>query len=76
MPESVTITTEDGKQLTEGDRAYNYYDMKPGYIKPNSITMLPDAWFDFIHDDGTRAMLNGARICSIEYAKRRGFRDA
>jgi hypothetical protein len=67
--------TEDGVTLKEGDRAYNYYDMKPGKIGKFSGN-VPDPWFDFDHDDGTRALLNGQRICSVEFAKRRGFRDA
>lgn len=71
-----SITTEDGVVVHEGDRVYNYYDMKPGVIVPNSITMAPDAWFDVQHDDGTRTLLNGARICSIEYARKRGFKGA
>jgi len=70
------IVTEDGVKLKEGDRAYDYYNMKPGYIKPNSITMAPDAWFDFVHDDGSTDLLNGQRICSVEFAKRRRFKDA
>ena len=72
----VVIRTEDGTTFKEGDRAYNYYDMKPGVIRPNSITMAPDAWFDFDHDDGTRALLNGQRICSLAHAKRMGWPNA
>lgn len=70
------VTTEDGVVLNEGDRAYNYYDMKPGVIVPGSIVMAPDLWFVFAHDDGTRCTLNGQRICTIEFARRRGFKDA
>jgi len=73
---SVQIRTEDGVTVGENDRVYNYYDMKPGYIKPNSIRMMPDPWFDVVHDDGTTSVLNGERICSLQYAKRRGFKDA
>ena len=77
-PERVepTITTEDGAKLAEGDRAYNYYDMKPGTIRRGRTTADPDPWFDFDHDDGTRALLNGVRICSLEGARRRGFPGA
>jgi hypothetical protein len=71
--ESVIIT-EDGKVLKEGDRAYDYYNMKPGKI--GKLDSLQSGWFDFYHDDGTRCFLNGQRICSVEYAKRRGFKDA
>jgi hypothetical protein len=65
--------TEDGVELKEGDRAYNYYDMKPGKIGRASFS---EGWFDFEHDDGTIQLLNGQRICSVEFAKRRGFRNA
>ncbi len=68
------VVTEDGVKLVEGDRAYNYYDMKPGLIGKESSGF--DGWFDFHHDDGTRALLNGQRICSTGFAKARGFRDA
>lgn len=67
--------TGDGVLVQEGDRAYNYYDMKPGKVGRHAGN-LPDPWFDFEHDDGTITVLNGQRICSMEYAKRRGFKDA
>lgn len=76
-PQTATIRTEDGVDLHPGDRAYNYYDMKPGRIRGEGrIRHLPDDWFDFDHDDGTHALLNGQRICTIEYARRRGFKGA
>lgn len=64
--------TEDGVVLTEGERAYDYYSMKPGYIGEASHS---DGWFTFHHDDGTQCLLNGQRICSVEFAKRRGFKN-
>jgi hypothetical protein len=70
------ITTEDRAKLELGARAYNYYDMKPGTIGKLANTGDPDPWFNFDHDDGTHALLNGARICTIDYARRRGFKDA
>ena len=71
------IITEDGATVQVGDRAYNYYDMKPGRIaKLSSAFADPDPWFDFEHDDGTISLLNGARICTIEFARKRGFRNA
>jgi hypothetical protein len=71
----LTYTTEDGIVLSEGDRAYNYYDMKAGRIGKLAGNM-PDPWFYFHHDDGTRTTLNGQRICSIEFARRRNFKGA
>lgn len=67
--------TEDGVTLTTGDRAYNYYEMKPGRIGKDAGA-FPDPWFDFEHDDGTIGLLNGQRICSVEFAKSRGFKGA
>jgi hypothetical protein len=68
------IRTEDGVIVHEGDRVYDYYNMKPGVIVPGSLTHAPDVWFDVKHDDGTRSLLNGSRICSITFAQRRGFK--
>jgi len=67
-------TTEDGVTVREGDRAYNYYDMKPGVIGKQDGSF--PKWFEFNHDDGTTTNLNGQRICTIEYARQRGFKDA
>lgn len=72
----VVIRTEDGKDVKEGDRVYNYYDMKPGVIVPGTVRMMPDAWFNVEHDNGKRAILNGERICTLEYARKRGFPNA
>lgn len=68
----MSYTTEDGAVVNEGDRVYNYYDMKPGVIGRSTFD---GTWFTFTPDDGSqRNVLNGARVCTIEYAKRRGFR--
>jgi hypothetical protein len=82
----IGIRTEDGKIVHDGDRVYNYYDMVPCTIKfgPYGPTIYhegadanQDIWFDTVQDDGRHsAILNGQRICTIEYAKRRGFRGA
>jgi hypothetical protein len=71
MDENKTITTEDGVALKEGDRAYNYYDMKPGMIE----AIHEDGWFRFVQAGGN-AFLNGQRVCSMEFAIRRGFKGA
>lgn len=87
MPQ--TITTEDNVLLVEGDRAFNYYDMRAGYIGKINDRAQPDPkkgqnsstpieawsnyWFEFHHDDGSRTLLDGSRICSIRYASRRGW---
>lgn len=72
----MTIRTEDGVVVQPGDRVYDYYSMKPGVIQPGSLILAPDVWFDVTHDDGTRNVLNGQRICTMEFARRRGFKDA
>ena len=68
------VVTEDGVDLLPGDRAYDYYSRKAGHIDEAG----PDAqgWFDFNHDGGTRAYLDGSRICSIQYAIRKGWVNA
>jgi hypothetical protein len=71
------IVTEDNQIVAKGDRVYNYYDMWPG-----TIVTDPDdqGWFYVKPDPGSsnrqQALLNGQRICTIAFAKRRGFKDA
>lgn len=72
------VKTEDGKLVYGNDRVYNYYDMEPGIIVEGTITEDgPNAgWFTFENDRGRRNILNGQRICTIAYAKHRGFPNA
>lgn len=85
MPE-ISIQTEDGVIVHEGDRVYNYYDMWPGTIVADSVrdyarggeevNIKRNLWFDVRRDDGDErdtAMLNGERICTIAFAKRKGW---
>lgn len=73
MPLTVeTVTAECGAQLREGDRAYDYYGMKPGVVGE----VGNDGWFLFSHDCGSRSLLNGQRICSMLFARLRGFPGA
>jgi hypothetical protein len=58
--ETKSVLSADGRELKEGDRAFNYYDCKWGVI--GELSRSTDGWFDFKHDDGTRAFLNGERI--------------
>jgi hypothetical protein len=69
-----TYITDDGVTVAKGDRAYNYYDMKPGVVGEQDSSFAD--WFTFNHDDGSRALLNGQRICSMAFARRRGFKGA
>lgn len=53
------LTTEDNRTpITEGQRLFNYYDQKWGTVG----RIDSDGWFDFHHEDGTKALLNGARV--------------
>lgn len=65
----IKYRTEDGGEVGENDRAFNYYDRKAGYIGQADT----GGWFDFHHDDGTVALLNGDRICTIEFATKKGW---
>lgn len=86
MPE---IKTADGVSVQEGDRAFNYYDHKPGVVERVDEQAQPDTmagqnsstpieewtnhWFTFRHDDGSSASLDGSRICSTEFAQKKGW---
>ena len=78
MPlKATSYLAECGTTLHEGDRAYDYYSMKPGRIGKQAGSSGEWAkWFDFIHDDGTITTLNGERICSLAFAARREFPGA
>lgn len=65
-----TIRTEDGKKVAAGSRVFNYYDMKAGII---SSPIDKEGWFDVTHDDGSTALLNGERICTIPFARMKGW---
>ncbi len=62
------ILTADGVEVGDGDRVFNYYDGAWGTITnidpPNSYTN-GDPWFTLKQDDGSRATLNGERVCVI-----------
>lgn len=83
------IITADGVEVTEGDKAFNYYDHKAGTLGHIDHHAQPDTakgqdsstpmnewsnhWFNFLHDDGTRTSLDGSRICSLAHARRQGW---
>jgi hypothetical protein len=83
------IISEDGQPFTDGDLVYNYYDMWPGHIEMDNTLQEElsepgirrsarkrDFWFYVVPENGQRTLLNGERICSMEYAARRGFKGA
>lgn len=68
-------TTEDGRTVHTGQLVYDYYSMEPVVIGRDDA----DGWFEVQRPEGGRAtagILNGQRICTIEYARRREFPGA
>lgn len=62
-------TSNDGVRFAPGDVLFNYYDMKVGTVGPLDTA----DWFDFEQLDGTVKLLNGERVCSLGFAKSRGW---
>ena len=68
-----------------GERVFNYYDMKPGTIVetaryPDPPTMPVHAldggaawWVKVRHDDGSHALLDQSRLCTIDTARAKGW---
>jgi hypothetical protein len=66
-----------------GTPVYNFYDRKPGMIERLARCAQPPTmpvhqrdggaawWVDVRHDDGTSALLDQSRMCSIEFARAR-----
>lgn len=74
-----TYTTEDGATVAEGDLVYDYYSMEPVVIGEPAgfpgwfITYRPDSPMQVY---SSAKMLDGSRICTLSFAKRRGFKGA
>jgi hypothetical protein len=81
-----TLHLECGTEVKHepGTPVYNYYDMKPGEITeaatyPQPLTSSKHGidgaawWVRVLHDDGTTALLDQSRMCSIEFARSRGW---
>lgn len=65
------IIMDGNRELfTVGTPAFNYYDMKVGHPMEYPDH---DGWFNFAQEDGSVALLNGQRICSISHAKKMGW---
>lgn len=70
LPALPTLTLEDGTVASPGDWIYNYYDRFP--VRLGRIG--PDGWADTRREDGTPGpMLNGERLCSLEFAASKGW---
>jgi hypothetical protein len=65
-----TVRTEDGVTLNIGDEAYDYYGFNLGVI---TGPIDSAGWFDLVTADGRKLYRNGERICSIAYARKRGW---
>lgn len=61
--------TEDGIEVGVGTRVYNYYDMEPGEIAADA----GQGWFDFRSDAGKVTLLDGSRVCSMGFARAKGW---
>lgn len=77
-----TLRLSDGTDVPHevGQPIFNYYDMEAGVItalatrpQPDTSGQLPDgiAWWV----DTTAGYLDGSRMCSIEFARRKGWVD-
>ncbi len=84
------VIAEDGHHFQNGDEVYNYYDMWPGTIElteydidvlkrpeTNRRTRSTNLWF-YVQplDGGQKALLNGQRICSREFARMKDWPGA
>jgi hypothetical protein len=69
------IITEDKVVVQEGDTVYDFYNRKWGTIRVGSAQTdsVSGTWFDVDHVGGGKSFLNGERICSVAYAKSRGW---
>lgn len=79
------IRLADGTSVPHeiGVQVYNYYDFKSGVIErladqsePDTSGLLLDGlawWVGVRHDDGSHAYLDGSRMCSIEFATKKGW---
>lgn len=82
-----TLHLECGAEVAHsvGTPVFNYYDHKPGTISrvatyADAPTMPVHAkdgdaawWVTVRHEDGSTALLDQSRLCSIEYARARGW---
>lgn len=64
------FTLADGPTVETEESCFDFYNMKVG-----RFVSLPDAagWATFRHDDGTREILDGSRVCSLGHARRMGW---
>lgn len=81
-----TLHVECGAEVPHaiGTRVFNYYDRKAGTIvRTATLGQAPTMpvhdrdgaawWVTVKHDDGSETLLDQSRMCSIEYATRKGW---
>ena len=77
MEAQIEFKTEDGVIVIDGDWVYNYYDMFPVQICLSDYRQSDDGWFNTAKVDGSRVpLLNGERICTLNFAVRKGWNGA
>lgn len=69
------VTLADGITVQIGEACFDYYSMKRGHFENMEARSGSsfDGWGDFLHDDGTRNLLNGERVCSLAHARSMGW---
>lgn len=84
-PATIHLACDTEVPHAVGTEVYNFYDHKPGVIErvatyPQAPTMpVHDRdggaawWVDVRHTDGTRALLDQSRMCSMAHARSRGW---
>lgn len=61
--------TDDGRIVSTGDEVFSHYTMSQGVIGDD----MGQGWFRFVSPETGRDMLDGQRICSLDYARRMGW---
>ena len=69
-----SMVLEDGTVANEGDTVWNFYDMVPALI----VSIGSDGWadtecYDEEKDLTTHPMLDGSRMCSLAFARKKGW---
>ena len=59
-----------GGEANFGDKVYNLADQKVGTLLSETRV---GGWFKVRHEDGSFALLNGERMCSLEVANKQGW---
>lgn len=66
----IAIKLADGAEVGVGSTCFDYYSMKRGRF---AAPLDEQGWGWFEHDDGTRDLLDGERVCSLAHAQKMGW---